>query len=104
LAEGSDSTGGISVPDIVLARFVDKLRAAMVCIQAGAMTTPLVSDKTTLARTASDPVAGWRSENAAVDVSEPTFEGVVLIPRSLTVLVKVSRELVEDSLNIEQGA
>jgi len=64
---------------------------------------PLTSDRTTIARTASDPVAGWRSENAAVDVSESTFEGVILVPRSLAVLVKVSRELIDDSVNIEQA-
>ena len=103
LAEGSDSTGGVSVPDVTLARFVDALRAAMVCIQAGAQTLALTSDKNTIARTASDPVAGWRDENEGVDESAPTFEGVVMEPKSLAVLVKVSRELIEDSLNIEQA-
>lgn len=101
LAEGTDSAGGYSVPDIVLSRFIDKLRAATVTIRAGAQTVPLTSDKTTVARIATDPAAGWRSENAAVDIVDPTFEGVVLIPRSLACIVKVSRELVEDSVNIE---
>jgi HK97 family phage major capsid protein len=32
LAEGTDSAGGYSVPDIVLSRFIDKLRAAAVFI------------------------------------------------------------------------
>ena len=45
LAEGSDSTGGISVPDITLSRFIDRLRARTVCFRAGAQTLPLTSDK-----------------------------------------------------------
>ncbi len=101
LAEGTDSAGGYSVPDIVLSRFIDRLRAATVTIRAGAKTVPLTSDKTTIARIATDPAAGWRLENAAVDIVDNTYEGVVFIPRSLAVMVKVSRELVEDSVNIE---
>jgi HK97 family phage major capsid protein len=103
LAEGADSTGGVSVPDITLSRFVDKLRAATVCIRAGAQTLPLTSDKTTIARTSTDPVCAWRSENAAVVESDPAFEGLVFTPRSLAVYFKVSRELIEDSVNIEQA-
>jgi len=103
LAEGADSTGGVSVPDITLARFIDTLRAAVVCINAGAQTVPLTSDKTTIAKTTADPVAGWRDENDPVDESEPTFAGVVLQPKSLAVLVKASRELIEDSVNIESA-
>jgi len=103
LAEGSDATGGVSVPDITSAGFVDALRPAMVTIRAGAQTVPLISDKTTIAKTTGDAAAGWRAENAAVDVDDPTFEGVVLTPRSLAVIVKCSRELLEDSVNIEQA-
>jgi len=101
LGEASDSTGGYTVPDITLTRFVDKMRAATVVVRAGAQTVPITSDSTTIARTATDPAASWRVENAAVNVADPTFEGVVFQPRSLAVIVRVSRELLEDSLNIE---
>jgi len=100
--EGTDSAGGFTVPDIVFANFIDKLRAQLVCVRLGAQTVPLQSDKSTIARTADDPVATWRAENAAVNVDDATFEGVILVPRSLAVLVKVSRELLEDSVNIDQ--
>ncbi len=103
LAGGADATGGFSVPDITLSRFIDHLRAAIVCMRAGAATVPLISDKTTIARTATDPTAAWRAEAGAVAESEPTFEGVVFVPRSLAVLVKASREVIEDSVNIEQA-
>jgi HK97 family phage major capsid protein len=103
LAEGSDSAGGVSVPDIVLARFIDNMRAALVTVRLGAQTVPLTSDKNTIARTATDAVATWRAENAAVNISDPTFSGVVLTPRSLAVIVKASREVLEDSVNIDSA-
>jgi HK97 family phage major capsid protein/HK97 family phage prohead protease len=102
LSEGTDSAGGYTVPDIVLARFIDRLRAAVVVIRAGAQTVPLTSDVTRIARLAADPTAAWRAENAAVAESDPTFEAVTFTARSLDVQMKVSRELVEDSLNIAE--
>jgi HK97 family phage major capsid protein len=103
LAEGSDNTGGVSVPDIVLARFIDALRANLVCVRLGAQTLPLTSDKSTIARTDSDAVAEWRLENAPIAIDDPTFSGVVLTPRSLAVIIKISRELLEDSVNVESA-
>jgi HK97 family phage major capsid protein len=102
LSEGVDSAGGVSVPDIVLREFIDRLRAAVVCIQAGARTIPLESDKNTMARLVTDPVPAWRLENAVVPESDPTFDGVVFIPRWLGVIVRCSRELLMDSVNVDQ--
>jgi HK97 family phage major capsid protein len=101
LSEGTDSAGGFTVPDIVMATFIDRLRAATVVIRAGAQTVPLTSDVNKIARLASDPTVAWRAENAAVAESDPTFESVTFAPKSLDVFFKVSRELVEDSMNIE---
>jgi HK97 family phage major capsid protein/HK97 family phage prohead protease len=102
LAEGSDSAGGITVPEITLSRWIDRLRAAMVVMRAGAVTVPLTTDSTTIARLLTDPTVAWRNENAEITASDPTFGGVTFVPRSLAALVRVSRELLEDSLNVEQ--
>ena len=102
LSEATDSQGGFTVPDILGAQMVDLLRAQSVVTQAGAVTIPLTSDSHSFARVASDPVPGWRNENAAVAESDPTFDNVPLTPRSLAVLVKASRELIEDSVNLDQ--
>jgi HK97 family phage major capsid protein len=102
LSEGVDSAGGVSVPDGVLREFIDRLRAALVCVQAGARTIPLESDKNTMARLVTDPVPAWRLENAVVPESDPTFDGVVFIPRWLGVIVRCSRELLMDSVNVDQ--
>ncbi len=103
LAEGSDSTGGVTVPDVTMADFIDRLRSAVVTIRAGARTVPLTSDKTTVARITTDPTAAWRNENASVATSDAVFDGVVFTPRSLAVITQASRELLEDSVNIEEA-
>jgi len=102
LSAGTDSAGGFTVPDVLLARWIDRLRNATAVIRAGAMTVPLTSDVTKIARVLADPTAAWRWENAAVAESDPTFEAVTFTPRSLDVFTKVSRELVEDSVNIAE--
>ncbi|MGH8272807.1 MAG: phage major capsid protein [Gammaproteobacteria bacterium] len=103
LSEGSDSTGGVTVPEILRRDLIDLMRARTVTIRAGAKTVNLDTDKTVIARLASDPTASWRLENAAVATGDPSFEAVTFTARSLAVLVKVSRELLEDSVNLEQA-
>lgn len=100
LTEGSDSAGGYTVPERLSAQLIDLMRARTVAIRAGAGTVPLTSDKNHIAKLASDPVPAWRAESGQVNESDPTFTRVTFEPKSLAVLVKVSRELLEDSLNL----
>jgi HK97 family phage major capsid protein len=101
LAEGTDSAGGYTVPTALVRNFIDRMRAESVCVTAGAQTVLLETSKTNVARLETDPVPAWRSENAAVAESDPTFGTVLMTARSLAVMCKVSRELLEDSVNIE---
>jgi HK97 family phage major capsid protein len=100
LSEGTDSAGGYTVPEILSAQMIDRLRAQSVVIRAGARTVPLTSDTNHYAKVATDPVPAWRAENAAVAEGDPTFSRITMTPRSLAVLVKCSRELLEDTLNL----
>lgn len=101
LAEGTDSAGGYTVPHVIMAPMIDRMRAASVVMRAGALTIPITSDSASFAKVATDPVPGWRAENAAVAESDPTFASVPFAPKSLMVMVRLSRELLEDSINIE---
>lgn len=104
LAEGTDSAGGVTVPVVLSAMLVDRLRAKSTVFQAGAETLVLDTGKaTTITAIASDPVAGWRAENAAVATSDMTFAPITLTPKSLAVIVTASRELIEDSINLNQA-
>ncbi|MFI3186613.1 MAG: phage major capsid protein [Methylococcaceae bacterium] len=102
LSEGTDSAGGYTAPVEILREFIDKMRSKSVLLNSGARTVILDAKKSNIATISSDPVAGWRAENAAVSESDMVLGNVQFTPKSLAVLVKVSRELLEDSLNIEE--
>ncbi|HAJ02305.1 MAG TPA: phage major capsid protein [Brevundimonas sp.] len=101
LNEGTDSAGGYTVPTVLSAALIDRLRRQSVLVRAGARTVPLTSDQNVIAKLTADPTPAWRAEAGAVAASDPTFGAVTLAPKSLAVLVKFSRELLQDSLNIE---
>jgi HK97 family phage major capsid protein len=103
LAEGTDSAGGVTVPSFLLPQLVDRMRAQQTVIKAGARTVMLDTLKTTIARLDSDPVAAWRNENASIANSDAVFSPVVLQARSLAVIVQVSMELLEDSINLNEA-
>lgn len=102
LEEGTDSAGGYSVPTHVLRQFIDRLRAKTQFINAGARMM-LLDGKTRIVRTETDPTAAWRAESAAIAEGEPSFSAVELLPKSLAVQVKVSREVLQDSINIQDA-
>lgn len=103
LESGTQTAGGYTVPTEVLSDFFDRLRAQTQFINAGARTLVLDAGRASIARIASDPVPAWRGENEAVTESDPTFGVVNFTPRSLAVLVRVSEEVLADSVNIAEA-
>jgi HK97 family phage major capsid protein len=105
LSEGTDSAGGVTVSPMLTSQLVDMLRARSTVFESGALTLMLDTGKTTtLTAIASDPVATWRAENAAVAVSDATFTPITLTPKSLAVIVVASQELVEDGGSLLEQA
>jgi HK97 family phage major capsid protein len=100
---GGGATGDYTVPVVLLPQLIDLMRAKAVCFQAGALTVPLETETTNLVRLAADPTPSWRSESAAFATADPTFERVQFKPQSLGVQVKISFELLEDSLNLDDA-
>lgn len=103
LTEGTDAGGGVTVPKHVMTQLIDRMRSKLVTSKAGALSVPLETEKTSIARLASDPTASWRLENDAVAISDPSFEKVEFQARSLACIVKVSAELLADSVNLEDA-
>ena len=104
LAEGTDSAGGFTVPEIVGAQFIDRVRNAMVVMRAGAQTVPMTSDTLHLARLAqpgATPAPAWKVENAPITESALVLERVTFTARTLPMLIKLTVELSEDSTNID---
>lgn len=101
LAEGTDSAGGHTVPTPLAQEFIDLLRANSVVVQSGALTVPMTSETLKIAKLTKDPTFAWRAENAAITDNDVTFGAVTFRALSCVALVKASRELLEDSINVE---
>lgn len=96
LGEGADSTGGVLVPESLASFAIDRVRKRARVLEAGARTVPMDSDDVSIPRLSSGVVPAWRNENTAVAESDPGFERVRFVAKTLAVIVKLSYELFED--------
>ena len=103
MSEGVLADGGYTVPTILSADLIDAARNQARVFQAGALTVPMTSQTMRIARVVTEPVPGWKAENAAMAEGAMTFEPVEMKARTLAVLVKMSRELFMDSANVESA-
>jgi HK97 family phage major capsid protein len=103
LSIGTDASGGYALPSAVMPRILEALAPASSLLQAGAGILPLSEGAKSYNFAAVDelPTAAWRAENGAVAESGPTFKNISITPRSLSFMIKVSRELLADATNIE---
>lgn len=104
LAEGTDAAGGFTVPSLVSAEFMDRLRENATVLQAGARVFPFSgTDSLTIARLDTAPTLTWAAEAADTAAeSAMNIAGTVFTPKTVRVIVLASREVWEDSVNIEQ--
>ncbi len=104
LSEGSGSSGGFAVPTELMPNILQALVPASSLLLAGAGVvdvSQLPAGAYNTAAIAAIPVAAWRLEAGVVSESGPTFRNVPAVPKSLSFLFKVSRELLADAANIE---
>ncbi len=105
LSVGTNTTGGFSVPSLVMPDILAALAPASSLLQAGMGIAALdVGAKSfTTAVVSTIPTASWRLEAGAVANSDPAFRGVIATPQSLAFQFKVSRELLADSPNMQNA-
>ena len=101
LAEGSVSSGGAFLPAPLATEVIDHARIENVAFKAGVRTVPMANKTMRMARVVSDPVPQWRAENALIAESEPVFGDMTMDAKSLAVRFVVSRELLEDTPNMD---
>jgi HK97 family phage major capsid protein len=89
--------GGYAVPLALSARIIDLARPRTRCLEAGATIVPMATAHVDVATWVEDPTPAWRTEHAAIAVDDAGLGKIRLSARSLAVIVKVSRELLEDA-------
>jgi HK97 family phage major capsid protein len=97
LSGGSSTGGGYTVPDVLAAEFIDRFRTRTRMFEAGAAIVPLGSGDNTFAKLTGDATAAWRQELTDITESAQTFGAITMNAKSLAVIVRVSRELLQDS-------
>ncbi len=95
-----NSSGGYLVPEAFLAGFfIDRLRAQMVTMRAGAITIPLSSDSSIVGRLASGPTFSVHGENVQESTTSLAFDAITLTPRTVGAWLRLSDEWLQDAVN-----
>jgi len=102
LSSGADADGGYSLPSAAMPHILDAMAEQSALLKAGASVLPLDYGAKSYTQAAIDtlPTPAWRAELGAVAESAPTFRGVVSAPKSLSVIVRISRELLADAPDV----
>jgi HK97 family phage major capsid protein len=80
---------------------IDAVRSKSVLVAAGTRTVRLEGKEDSWLRIASDPSVDWHAENELIQEGQPTFDLVKFQPKTLTCLVKISRECFDDGQNVD---
>lgn len=110
LSIGTDSAGGFAVPTILMPGIMDALVPVSSLLTAGASFVNVEEDMGPSGGKSYNwpaistlPTAAWRSENGNVAESDPVFRNVTAVPRSLSFMFRLSRELLADAMGLEQA-
>lgn len=101
LGKGSGS-GSYTVPTEIAQQIIDRLRETLVFEAAGMATVPIVGP-TKMVKITADPTHEWHEEAGALTAYDPTLAQVSFDPKWITCLTKVNRELIAQSVNVEQA-
>ena len=105
LSVGTDTSGGYTVPALILPGVLSALVPASSMLNAGANIAVLQDGAKSYRIAGIDtlPTAAWRNENGVVAESDPTFRAIDIVPRSLSFMFKISRELLADSQDLHMS-
>lgn len=102
MGTATGGAGGYLVPRPLAAQVLDLARAKTRVMEAGATIVPMESSTLRVAKIAGDPSPAWHVENASdVQVEDATIGAVEFTARTLPIIVKISRELVEDGQGVD---
>ncbi len=99
---GSQVGGGFLLTGAMSSEVIDLARKQSRVFQAGAKTVLMSESELTMAKVATDPTGSWTAENAQIASTEVTVAAVIFRAKKLGVMVKLSRELVDDAPNAAQ--
>jgi HK97 family phage major capsid protein len=98
------STTGSSgiVPTIWSGNIIDRARNVAQVMAAGAEVIPMDSKTLQIGRLLTDPTPAWLNEAGTRTASDPSFDSVQLVSRTLACLTVASLEFLQDAVNADQ--
>ena len=97
LSGGTGGAGGFLLPTILTTGIIDLARSKARVIEAGATIVPMANRTVDVPKWTGDPDPSWREELDPVAEDDATIDKLTLEAKTLGVVTKVSRELVEDT-------
>jgi hypothetical protein len=96
------TSGSAVVPQIWASDIIDRARNISRVLQAGAQLVPMEANTVKIGRLTTDPTALFRAEGSTVTASDPVFDNVTLVSKTLSALVIGSIEWFQDAPNVDQ--
>lgn len=96
------TSGAALVPTEWQSAIIDRARALAAVTQAGAQLVPMPTKTVQIGRLSADPVAAFRAEGSTITASDPTFDNVTLVAKTMNALVVGSLEWFQDSQNVDE--
>jgi HK97 family phage major capsid protein len=97
MTEGDPTAGGYTVPEVLSRSIIDKREAVGISRQT-AMVQPMISDVLVLPKLVSGPSVSYVGEASAITPVDQVWGQIRLTTRKRAVLVKISNELLSDSV------
>ncbi len=97
MSGASSTAGGALIPTVLQGQIIDLARAKTRVLEAGAQLVPMESRTVDVPTWTQDPTLSFRGENAIVAESDAALSKVTLTAKGLATVVRVSRELIEDT-------
>jgi HK97 family phage major capsid protein len=98
----STTSGSSLVPTIWASNIIDRARNAAQVVAAGAEFVPMDSKVLQIGRLTADPTTIWHTEGGTITASDPTFDNVQLVAKTLSCLTVASLEFLQDAKNADQ--
>jgi len=97
------SGGGWIIPELISSQIITMALAKSQCFKAGTFTLPMESKTLVLPKIIEMPEILWKTEGEKYDAGVGMqFSGITLEAKTLIALVKMSVELAQDGINVEQ--
>ena len=95
------TTAGVLVPESLSATVIEAVRNESALNRAGALTVPMATSTVVIGKEVEVPTAHFKNAYDPITASNVNFEGIELKAKTITAMVNLDQETLQDAQNIE---